>query len=74
MTAQTQKIIDMLEMLPESEQNLAIELIKRIILAWDPDFTKLTPKERKELDEATNGEYIDADEIDWEHLENYLNE
>ena len=71
MTAQVKEVADMLEMLPESEQNLAVELVKRIVLAWDSDFTKLTPKEAQELEEAMNGEFIDEEDIDWEHLEKY---
>jgi hypothetical protein len=59
------QIADMIEMLPEDEQNFAFEFIKRLVLAWDPDFTKLTPAERKHLEEAENGEYVDEDDIDW---------
>ena len=35
----------MLEMLPETEQDFALEFVKRLVLAWDPDYTKLTPSE-----------------------------
>ena len=71
MTAQVKEVADMLEMLPEQEQNLAVELVKRIVLAWDSDFTKLTPKEAEELEEARNGEFFDDDEIDWDNLQKY---
>ena len=71
MTAQVKEVADMLEMLPENEQNLAVELVKRIVLAWDADFTKLTPKEAEELEEARNGEFCDDDEIDWDNIEKY---
>ena len=71
MTAQVKEVADMLEMLPEQEQNLAVELVKRIVLAWDSDFTKLTPKEAEELEEARNGEFIDEDDIDWDNLQKY---
>ena len=37
----------LLEMLPESEQHFAYELIKKLVRAWDPDFTRLTPEEAK---------------------------
>jgi len=40
-------------------------LIKRLVLAWDPDYTKLTASERKALEEAEDGEYVDEDDIDW---------
>ena len=59
----------MLEMLRESEQELASQLIKRLVLAWDPDFTKLTPEERKRLEAAEqridSGEYVKDNEINW---------
>ena len=53
----------MLEELPLSEQQLAYEFIKRLVLAWDPDFTRLTPNEELSLKEAeeeyNNGEYVE---------------
>ncbi|MDE5937063.1 MAG: hypothetical protein K2G83_06635 [Ruminococcus sp.] len=72
MSIQVQEIVKMLDMLPEQEQNLALELLKRIILAWDSDYTKLTPKEARELNEAENSGYIDETDIDWENLGKYL--
>jgi hypothetical protein len=56
-------------MLPDSEQKLAYEFIKRLVLAWDPNFTKLTPNELKRVEAAEHGEYINADDIDWEKPE-----
>ena len=48
-------------------------IMKKLILAWDPDFTKLTPKEAEELELAReqfrNGEYFSHDEIDWDNLD-----
>ena len=53
----------------QSEQELASQLIKRLVLAWDPDFTKLTPEERKRLEAAEqridSGEYVKDNEINW---------
>ena len=40
MSLASQQIGMMIDMLPENEQILAYELIKRLVLAWDPDFTK----------------------------------
>ena len=60
----------MVEMLPEAEQGLALELVKRLVLAWDPDFTKVTPSEALELKQAEaeleNGKTVDHDEINWD--------
>ena len=66
MTKTIEKTVSMLEMLPAQEQNFAPEFVKRLVLAWDPDYTKLTPSERKKLEEAENGEYINAKDINWD--------
>jgi hypothetical protein len=69
MSPVTKQIIEMIDMLPEQEQQLAFEFIKRMVLAWDSDFTKLTPFERERLmkadKEVMNGEIMDHSEIDW---------
>lgn len=70
MTQTIQESVKMLEMLPESEQELASQLIKRLVLAWDPEFTKLTSEERKRLEAAEqridSGDYIKDSEIEWD--------
>ena len=48
MNTATKQAIELMEILPESEQNFALEFIKKLVLAWDPDFTKLTSAEQKE--------------------------
>ena len=48
----TKQAVDLMEMLPEQEQNFALEFIKRLVLAWDPDYTKLTIAETEDLKEA----------------------
>jgi len=64
-----QKTANLLDMLPENDQTLAYELIKKLVLAWDPDFTKLTAEERKRLEiaemEIENGETVSHEDIDW---------
>ena len=51
------KIEIMVDMLPEQEQLLAYELVKRMVLAWDSDFTKSTQSEREAL-EMSDEEFI----------------
>ena len=69
MTAIAKQTVELLEMLPEQEQKLANALIKRMVLAWDSDFTKLTSAERQRLElaeqEIEAGEAVSHDEIDW---------
>ena len=71
MSAHVQQIAAMLDMLPEQERNLALEMLKRIVLAWDPDYTRLTPSEAAELKEAEASGYIDENELDWNNLDKY---
>jgi hypothetical protein len=63
----------MIDMLPEKEQSFAVELMKKLILAWDPDFTKLTPTEAERLRigkrQFAEGESFSDAEIDWDALD-----
>lgn len=61
----------MLNLLPEEEQNFALEFIKKLVLAWDPDFTKVTPEEAAKIAEAENSGFIAESEIDWDNLSKY---
>ena len=58
------EIARMVDMLPEDEQRLTYEVIKRFVIAWDPDFTKLTPEEAHRLEEAELSGYVDEEELD----------
>lgn len=64
-----QQIADMVDMLPEQDQALAFELVKKLVLAWDPDFTKVTPLERAQLNQAeaemNAGDYVTENAINW---------
>ncbi len=64
------KITNMLEILPEEEQNLAYAFVKRMVLAWDSDFTKCTSEERKLIEEAeiefATDNVVRHDEINWD--------
>ena len=35
---------------------------------WDPDFTKVTPAERKRIEEAENSGFVSDSEIDWDNI------
>ena len=68
--ASTKQIIEMIDMLPDTERDLAFEILKRLVQAWDPDYTKVTEAEAESLknaDEAlVRGEYIRHDDINWD--------
>lgn len=71
MSEKTKQIAEMIDMLPEQEQNLACEMLKRIVLAWDPDFTKVTTEEAKRIEEAEKSGFVSESEIDWDNLSAY---
>lgn len=52
MSGTVREAVSLMEILPESDQNFALEFIKKLVLAWDPDFTKVTPSERAAIEEA----------------------
>ena len=69
MSPAAQRITEMIDMLPEQEQILAYELIKRLVLAWDPDYTKVTPAEAETLKSSDHdyacGEFVRHEDINW---------
>ncbi len=64
------QIADMVEILPEQDQALAYELVKKLVLAWDPDYTRLTPEEARRVDQAASeiaaGDYVQDSAINWD--------
>ena len=68
MTKLVADTVKLMQMLPESDQMFAYEFMKKLVLAWDPDFTKLTKEEAERLKEAESSEFISIDEIDWDNL------
>ncbi len=71
MSPVTKDITSMLDMLPESEQRLAYEFVKRLVLAWDSDFSRATAEEQQKIKQAENSGFISEDEIDWDNLGKY---
>lgn len=45
MSTLTTKTIEIMNMLPVEDQELLYNIAKKLVRAWDPDFTKLTPSE-----------------------------
>ena len=58
----------LMDMLPESDQSFAFEFIKKLVLAWDPDYTKLTQEEAKHLEEAEDSGFVRDEDIDWSNI------
>lgn len=47
------------------------ELMKRLVLAWDPDFTKVMPEEARKLQADEESGFVDEADIDWKNLQRY---
>lgn len=58
----------LMDMLPESDQNFAFEFIKKLVLAWDPDYTKMTPEEMSRVEAAENSGFVNDGDIDWSKI------
>ena len=71
MTAIAADIAKMVDMLPEDDQKFAQEFIKKLVLAWDPDFTKITPQEEELIKDAEESGFVLESDIDWDHLDKY---
>ena len=65
-----QQIAQMVDMLPETDQALALELVKKLVLAWDPDYTRATPSEDAAMEQAVRemetGDYVLDSAINWD--------
>ena len=68
MSERTLQMAEMLEMLPENDQNLAFEIIRKLVLAWDPDFTKVTPADRQRIAKAENSGFVSDSDFDWDNI------
>jgi hypothetical protein len=58
----------LIDMLPADDQRFAYEFIKKLVLAWDPDFTKVTPEEAARIKAAEESGFVDEDDIDWDTI------
>ena len=70
MSNNTKQLINLYEILPETDQRMLLELTKKLLLAYDPDYTKLLPSEKEDVEGAIldfkNGVNIDdGSSIDW---------
>lgn len=61
----------LIDILPESDQRFAYEFVKKLVLAWDPDFTKVTPEEMAQIKAAEDSGFIPEEGIDWNNLGGY---
>ena len=52
----------------ESEKTFAFEFIKKLVRAWDPDYTKVTPEEAEAIRRADQSGYVSEDDIDWNSI------
>ena len=64
-----ERVAEFVDMLPDDEQLFALEFVKRLVLAWDPDFTKVTPSEAAAMAQAekdfATGDTVSHDAINW---------
>ena len=63
----TLQTVELLDILPDEDISIVNALVKKLVIAWDPNFTKVTAKEKELLDksdeEMKNGEYISEEDF-----------
>lgn len=64
----SEEIANLVDILPETDQEFTLEFVKKMVRAWDPDFTKLTKSEAAELSEAEKSGFVNANDIDWSNI------
>ena len=61
------RLFSMIECLPNEDIDLLTSIVKKLIRAWDPDYTKVTPSERKRIEESMEsretGEILSHDDL-----------
>ncbi len=68
MSGITMEAARLMESLPEVDKQFVLEFIKKMVIAWDPDFTKVTAEEKERIETAENSGFVDENEIDWENV------
>ena len=58
----------MIDMLPVEDQRFAYEFVKKLILAWDPNLTKVTPEEAAQNKAAEESGFVLDGDIDWDKI------
>ena len=58
----------MMDMLPDEDKTFAYDFIKKLVKAWDPDFTKVTPEEAQRIKAAEESGFVVDSDIDWDNL------
>lgn len=63
----TLQTAELLDILPDEDVAMVNALIEKLVIAWDPDFTKVTARERALLEkgesEIKNGDYISEEDV-----------
>ena len=64
------QILDMLFALPAEKQEAVQQYIEKLINEWDPDFVKLTPAEKEEIEAIQKeNDYVNLKDINWDEDE-----
>ena len=65
--ATTLQTAELLDILPDEDVSIVNALIKKLVIAWDPDFTKVTARERELLKESDfemkSGDFVSEEDF-----------
>ena len=65
--ATTLQTAELLDILPDEDVSIVNALIKKLVIAWDPDFTKVTARERELLEKSDfkmkSGDFVSEEDF-----------
>jgi len=61
-------VAKMVEILPQDDQQFAYDFVKKLVIAWDPDFTKVTLLEAERIKRAEESGFICEEDINWDEV------
>jgi hypothetical protein len=54
--------------LDASAKHQVNKFVKKLVLAWDPNFSKVTPEEAARMKAAEKSGFLSDDEIEWDKI------
>ena len=68
MSTLAMNVAKMIEILPQADQQFAYEFVKKLVLAWDPDYTKVTIHEAEQIKKAEESGFVNEEDIEWDKI------
>ena len=68
MSSLAMDVARMVEILPHNDQKFAYAFVKKLVIAWDPDFTRVTPHEAERIENAEKSGFVNEEDVEWDKI------